>query len=279
MADLRANEMKFLVRSLGMEDGYVLDFTDRTFSEFFSLELRVDIDAEKYHGQGSSKARRLKAFLLQEPDELVARALRALCNYRADIQGLDATAAETAAAHQRTLEIVERLTGTGPLLAGAIERFTDNATIDELVAAIERDIQANKPHVALDRLHTYCMKKLAHLLRVRGEEVDEKTPLNARAGRYFNPMRQAKVRPITAKIMRNTVETFELFNDVRNNASLAHDNELVDPAEAKFIFESVLALMRYLRSIETGDFDQPARQAKVVDQESRSLRDHASSGE
>ncbi|MCP1749007.1 hypothetical protein ACVI1J_010566 [Bradyrhizobium diazoefficiens] len=32
------------------------------------------------------------------------------------------------------------------------------------MSSIERDISANKPAAALDRLHTYCMKKFGHLL-------------------------------------------------------------------------------------------------------------------
>src|SRR5262249_32393445 len=110
-----------------------------------------------------------------------------------------------------------------------------------LVASIERDLYVNKPQVAMDRLHTYCMKKFAHLLQQRGEDVSTKDTLNSRTGRYFNPLRRTKsLRPITEKIMVNTVETFELFNIVRNTASLAHDNELVEVAEARFIFDSIL---------------------------------------
>jgi hypothetical protein len=50
----------------------------------------------------------------------------------------------------------------------AIERFRQDETLEELISAIERDIGANKPAAALDRLHTYCMKKFSHLLDERG---------------------------------------------------------------------------------------------------------------
>jgi hypothetical protein len=46
----------------------------------------------------------------------------------------------------------------------AVDRFTRDITLDELVSSIKRDIAANKPVAALDRLHTYCMKKFGHLL-------------------------------------------------------------------------------------------------------------------
>jgi len=36
----------------------------------------------------------------------------------------------------------------------------------------------------------------------------------------------------------------QAFNDVRNNASFAHDNEIVGADEARLIFDSVLATLR-----------------------------------
>ena len=45
MADLSSIERRKLERLLRMSGGYVLDFTDRTFSEFFEEHTRRDIDA------------------------------------------------------------------------------------------------------------------------------------------------------------------------------------------------------------------------------------------
>lgn len=61
---------------LQMGSGYVLDFSDRTFSEFFR-DFGVDIDDEKYRVDGSSKARRLRAFLRTAPPALAAKVLHA----------------------------------------------------------------------------------------------------------------------------------------------------------------------------------------------------------
>ena len=41
------------------------------------------------------------------------------------------------------------------------------------------------------------------------------------------------------------------FNDLRNNRSLAHDNELLEPVEARFIFSSISAMLVMLRAIES----------------------------
>ena len=55
---------------LQMGDGYVLDFSDRTFAAFFA-EHGVSIDDERYRSNGSSKAKRLRSFLgIAEPEQI-----------------------------------------------------------------------------------------------------------------------------------------------------------------------------------------------------------------
>jgi hypothetical protein len=254
MPEIKWREMKVLDDVLQMEGGYVLDFSDRTMREFFHEEFDIDIDAGRYRRDGSSKGRRLRCFLKTEPGHVVGRVLRRLWTYRMQSQRYDAV--EQKSLEQQYFAVVSRLEGTGEglPLTDAIERFSKDETLDELVATIERDISANKPQVALDRLHTYCMKKFAHLLRERGDQPNAKETLNARAGRYFNPMRRAGVRPITDKIMRSSVELLEMYNSVRNNESLAHDNELIEAAEARFIFDSVVSMLRFVKAHEPTEF-------------------------
>jgi hypothetical protein len=178
MANLRPRELSVLDDALSMHQGYVLDFSDRTFAEFFDSELGVDIDLGRYRKNGGSKARRLRCFVQTEKEQLVARALRALWEYR-DYKGLgDGHPPTEKKIQEQYFAIVTRLESEGGLArTDAVDRFARNETLDELVRAIERDIAADKPEVALDRLHTYCMKKFAHLLTQRKLDVYDKATL------------------------------------------------------------------------------------------------------
>jgi hypothetical protein len=80
--DLRAVEDIF-----GMGSGYVLDFSNRTFAEFFA-DLGIDIDQEFPEG---SKANRLRAFLRSSDAPRVAQALEALLDHRGARDGDDAS--------------------------------------------------------------------------------------------------------------------------------------------------------------------------------------------
>lgn len=66
----------------GGKRGYVLNFSNRTFGEFFALELDIDIDAEIYKRDGTSKGKRLRGFLMIVDDGTAAKALRLLWDYR-----------------------------------------------------------------------------------------------------------------------------------------------------------------------------------------------------
>jgi hypothetical protein len=77
MSSLTANEKRYFENLLGMSSGYVLDFSDPTFAEFFNRH-RVQIHGPKYQTYGGSKAKKLRSFWEQEPDSVVGKVLSEL---------------------------------------------------------------------------------------------------------------------------------------------------------------------------------------------------------
>jgi hypothetical protein len=65
---------------------------------------------------------------------------------------------------------------------------------------------------------------------------------------------EQQLREITRRIVKSSISVFDAFNDIRNNQSFAHDNDLVDQAEARFIFDGVSAFLRFVKSIEAVRF-------------------------
>ncbi len=84
MSSLNDVEKRYFERLLGMQSGYVLDYSDPTFGEFFKRH-RVDIHSPKYQTYGTSKAKKMRAFWEQEPDTLVGAVLGEMLQaYEAD---------------------------------------------------------------------------------------------------------------------------------------------------------------------------------------------------
>ena len=89
MSSLTEIEKRYLEKLLDMGGGYVLDFTDATFGEFFQRH-NVDIHARKYQTFGTSKAKKLRAFWGSEPDRLVGAVLSEMldsCEADCDLNG------------------------------------------------------------------------------------------------------------------------------------------------------------------------------------------------
>ncbi len=84
MSSLTDIEKRYFEKLLGMQSGYVLDYSDPTFGEFFN-RYQVNIHGQKYQTFGTSKAKKMRAFWEQEPDALVGKVLsEMLDSYEAD---------------------------------------------------------------------------------------------------------------------------------------------------------------------------------------------------
>lgn len=255
-------ERDLFEEALGMQSGYLLDFSDRTFGDFFYEEVGIDPEAPEwkpiFSEYGTSKARRLRSFIAKAPPHLVARILRALWEFREQTFRAG-TGPKEDQLRETYFRIVARFEGDEYSIESAgIEVFEANETLQELVAAIRRDLDAGRPNAGLDRLHTYCMKRFASLVvKHGGAPCGENDALHARVGKYLKALKaEHNLTEMSERIIKGSISTFESMNDLRNNRSLAHDNEsLVPMSEAKFIYESVTALLRFLKTVDTRRFE------------------------
>ncbi|HYL91024.1 MAG TPA: hypothetical protein VEU32_19900 [Burkholderiales bacterium] len=121
MSSLKMLERECLEELFAMGGGYVMDFSNRTFSEFFRESARIDIYADKYAKNGDSKARRLRAFVELEPDSVVGKTIADLLEYWR-YKTLQPTAKETALA-ERVNHVVQKLLGKPVQQKDSAEEF------------------------------------------------------------------------------------------------------------------------------------------------------------
>ena len=148
MSNLSVAHKTFLEPVLSMTGGYVLDFSNASFANFFR-DLSVDIyDAERYPGFGDSKANRLRAFWKSADDDEVATSLIALADYVAAKQlagdsGIEMSADQLARLRSIAVELVPR---PDPVAnAGTAASFTTEATVNanRIQIEIHEDIYAH----------------------------------------------------------------------------------------------------------------------------------------
>lgn len=118
MANIRTIDLSLLDSIFQMSTGYVLDFSNRTMAQFFAEKLDIDIDDPVYQKNGTSKANRLRCFLMTVDAPTAVRTLNALWEYREERRQQNGEKETVVNAHGRLLELINRIQG-GPRLAQA----------------------------------------------------------------------------------------------------------------------------------------------------------------
>lgn len=113
-AKIRSMDMPILDRVFAMDRGYVLDFTNRAFADFFRDELRVNIDHPRWTVQGTSKAKRLRHYLRQADGKTVLATLNALWEYRESSKMVNGYPELDDAVRAAFFRIIERFEGPPP---------------------------------------------------------------------------------------------------------------------------------------------------------------------
>lgn len=249
MSDLTAFEGRKLEKLLGMGDGYVLNFSDRTYSDFF-IDYRVEIDAAEYRTGGGSKAKRMRTFWAIAPNYTVGRVLEGLISYGIEAQCLGDSNPELIDACRR---IAQRLLSDQPVAElEALTANSDERDFEVVAEHVREAIEKNQPEGALDRLHTFVIKFIRIACEPHGIEVNRDKALHSIFGEYVKALREGGhlESQMTERILKSSISVLEAFNDVRNNKSLAHDNPILNYEESLLIFNHVAASIRFIKSLE-----------------------------
>jgi hypothetical protein len=255
MSDLKIIEKAHLEKLLGMNTGYVLDFSDRTMQEFILEYTRIDIYEDKYKKGSGSKANRLRAFWEKEDNYLVGKLLKELFEkwkgYK--IKTHSKVSADEVLLLEHCVEIAERLKNGGPIqYIDAIQANNDDKDFTTLAELLKGMVSRGEFSATLDRLHTFMIKYTKQLCINRGLEVGVGEPLHSLFGKYVNFLKENELiqSKMSIEILRSNYRILEKFNDVRNNQSYAHDNQILSEQESILVLNNVAALIRYLNFLE-----------------------------
>lgn len=170
MSSLSIADRRNLEAFLEMSGGYVLNFSDRTFGEFVLEAVGLDIHVEKYTAEGTSKAKKLRAFWRLEADYTVGRLLLALIDYETSLT--TEPDAKAMALAEKCRQIAARLLTGGPALSPLKEhaRLRNANHLAEQIRRLEASVETD-PSLAIgtakELIETCCKTILAE----RGKSV------------------------------------------------------------------------------------------------------------
>lgn len=249
MSDLSGSERRKLEKLLGMGSGYVLNFSDRTFGDFFD-EYRVEIDNEQYKTGGTSKANRMRTFWTMANNHVLGRVIEGLIDYANEEQCFGDSNPLLVANCQN---IARRLLSDQPVAElDALTAISDDYDFEIVADHVREAIDKNQPEAALDRLHTFVNKFVRISCERYNIDITVDKPLNSIFGEYVKKLREEGhlESAMTDRILRASISVLEAFNDVRNNKSLAHDNPILNYEESLLIFNHVAASIRFIKKLE-----------------------------
>lgn len=248
-----------------MGSGYVLNFGDRTFAEFVAASINIDIYGGPYSGYGTSKAKHLRCFFDKAPDYLIGRLLTDLIIHARQI-GEESTFTPPTEADLKRFDrcqaIADRLKRDQFVEnLDALRPNADDKDFAVLAKVIREGIERHEPGPVLDRLHTFCMKYFRAICQKREIAFEKTDNLGNLAGKYVKYLEQNGIieAKITMQIMRSSITTFSEFNYIRNNKSLAHDNETLNDQEAFLLFNNVSNTVRFIEFVEAKTPEKPTK--------------------
>lgn len=235
-----------------MGEGYVLDFSNRTFEDFFLESFNIEIYDDKYdNGFSGSKANRLREFWKKENDYLVGKCIIDLLDYSNSI-GYSYNKSEEDI--NLCYKIGYRLRDeSGIAEVDAIKPIEDTRDYKLLSDSIKNHILKDQPEAGLDRLHTYIVGYIRNLCEKHEIQYEKKESLNAIFGKYVKTLTKNEMieSEMTSRILKFSISILDSFNHVRNNRSLAHDNEsIINYSESILIFNNINSLIKFIQIIE-----------------------------
>ncbi len=141
MSSLNLLERKIFESLFNMEGGYVLDFTNETFAQFFRQTCGKDIDSQTYDLNGTSKAKRLRRFLEIESDPIVGKVLSEILDMW-EYSNLTRASEQQKDEYTKARNIIKRLLGKTSQEDASEEKFLkrdySNISINKL--SIDSDL-------------------------------------------------------------------------------------------------------------------------------------------
>ena len=232
---------KLVQKYIGVEAGYLGDFSYRTHHEFY-IDLDLDIDPDEYTG---TTRERFITILDGSPPSVQATILEGILS-RYPVGSADFRTQEL---HAEIRSWIVRLRGAALVEAPSL-RVT-SAVVEMALSDAGTLLKSGKAPSAVDRVHTALHGYLAAICKRAGLTIERNTGLTG----LFKLVREehpafSNVGPRQDEIKRmlNATSTIlDSMNTLRNRASVAHPNEqLLEEGEAMLVINSARTILHYL---------------------------------
>lgn len=245
MSGLTSGEISRIVYHwIGVEGGYLGDFSYASHARFYSEFCDLDIDPNQYGG--TTRERFVKILSSADPFTQ-AQILRGVLE-RFPLDGRSPLS-RNRNLYKKILEIIARLEQASPISLHNLQSSSE--IVERAIADAEVLLSSTGAASAVDRIHTAMHGYLVIACKLAGLS----TSTNASITALFHQLceQHPKFQDLGArshdisKILRAIASILDALNPIRNRASVAHPNpELLEKAEAMLVINVTRTLLSYL---------------------------------
>lgn len=258
VSNIEAKTKLILEELFDMNSGYVMNLSSTKFSDLIYDVTRIKIYDEKYNFRSGSKANRLRSLWNIESNQNVAAINLTLLGYWEQQFRLSNPDEEkfyryynlkVDAAKQLTLLSKDTRTNFNTSILESIKTEKD---FQLLKNDIQRTLDNNEPQLALDRTHTLLVTYFRKLCTKHGIVYNEKETVDNLFSKYINHFNKLEYfeSDMSIKILRLPSQALEKYNNVRNNKSFAHSNNILKYSESNLIIEFVFLVLKFVVNLE-----------------------------
>jgi hypothetical protein len=249
MAGLTNPEIYTVVnRYIGVQGGYVGDFSYRTHAEFYLEFCDVDVDPYQY---GGTTRQRFITILTESIPDIQAKILRGVLKK----YPVGSSELRTRQRFDEIQGMIRRLEGAAPV-ASPSPRIT-SAVVERAISDAETLLRNSGATSGVDRIHTALHGYLRAVCDESGITYGQEPSLTElfRLLRQKHPKLQQAVQhaPEVDRIVKSFATVLDALNTLRNRASVAHPNPvLLKQDEALLTINAARTALHYLDAKVSG---------------------------
>lgn len=266
MSNLSFIEKQIVCRLFGISDGYIFKFwsdkgqySKNTTRQLILDACGIDIYRDKPFS-GLSQQKCVEKIWDDHSPKTTAKLLAALSEYFCFAMGTAFWSDEDGFDYRQVEEIIKRLDATPDISLPE----QNSADLRLILSDIESNIRSGKPELVIDRLHTFATNYFREICKKHSIAIaDEKGnhyALDSLVGKLKKWYEEENFfeSEFCIVAIKNTINIFAKYNDLRNGSSAAHPNQLLQKAEAEYAVRVVADTLMFIENIEKSN-TQPKR--------------------
>lgn len=255
-------EKQTIRRLFGIADGFVFEYLkDRGYNKNYTKELILEscginiYEDEPYKDLSQQKC--IEKIWDSDDPQTVANLLSGFLDYYRSEMGSGPWNDEDINDYRQVETIIEKLRAKNTVTLP--QQGSDDLKL--ILEDIESNIRDGKPELVIDRLHTFSVQFFKGICRKHGIPIvtDQGTyiSLDGLVGKLKKYYEQENYfdSEFCVVAIKNTINIFARYNELRNMRSAAHPNPLLQKAEAEYAVKVIADTLMFVDKIEKSKDD------------------------